>query len=150
MNHIWSVLCEKSSIDTETNLLSLFSCIEELSVVVDKQKMEEKGGKVVIPANFQLVSFWTIDDKEKDHNLRNKVELLSPNGEVLNQFNKSFDIKAGATRFRNRANISGMPIVGEGRYYLKLYQVSDAGENLVAQLPVEIKISYKILDKNKQ
>lgn len=149
MQHVWSILCEKSSIDTETNLLSLFSCLEEISVVVDKDKMIEKDNKFVIPANFQLVSFWILAEEnvKKDNELVTKVELIAPSGEVLNQFNNSFKIKSGARRFRNRANIQGVPVVGEGRYFLKLWHQSGEDYKLVSSLPLDVKINYKIFDK---
>ncbi len=148
MEHVWSILCEKSSIDTDSNLLSLFSCLEEISVVVDKEKMVAKGNKFVIPANFQLVSFWTINDSSQENSLTTKVELIAPDGAVLNQFNNSFKVKPGASRFRNRANIQGVPVVGEGRYYLKLWHQTDKDYKLVASLPLDVKISYKLMDKN--
>jgi hypothetical protein len=148
MKHVWSILCEKSSIDMESNLLSLFSCLEEISVVLDKDKVQNSNKKMIIPANFQLVSFWSIEDEQKDNILKTKVELVSPDGEVLNQFSNSFQVKAGTRRFRNRANIQGVPVIGEGRHFLKVWQEKD-GENysLVAELPLDIKISYKLMDK---
>jgi hypothetical protein len=150
MQHVWSILCEKSSIDTETNLLSLFSCLEEISVVVDKEKMKDKGGKFILPANFQLVSFWSLDEKEvnKENQLITKVELVAPSGEVLNQFTNSFKVKSGARRFRNRANIQGVPVIGEGRYFLKLWHQIGEDYKLVANLPLDVKINYKLFDKN--
>ena len=148
MKHVWSILCEKSSIDNESNLLSLFSCLEEISVVIDKDKMPEKGKKMLIPANFQLVSYYTVDNTEQENKLETKVELVSPDGETLNQFNNTFTVKPGVSRFRNRANISGVPVYGEGRYFIKIYQQVEGDLKLRAELPIDIKISYKLLDKN--
>lgn len=146
MKHVWSILCEKSSIDNETNILSIFSCVEEISLTLDKQKMPADG-KVVIPANFQLVSFWSRKEAKEEEDLKIKIELIGPSGELLNQFNNNFKLKAGALRFRNRINISGLPIVGEGRYYLKIWQEAEEESKLVSELPLDVKISYKLLDK---
>ena len=57
MKHVWSIICQQSSIDFENNLLSLYGCIEELNLVVDKDKILQNE-KMIIPAKFQLVSFW--------------------------------------------------------------------------------------------
>lgn len=145
MKHVWSILCEKSSIDNETNILSIFSCIEEISLTLDKQKMPADG-KFVIPATFQLVSFWSRSEAKEEEELKVKIELLDPSGKLLNQFNNNFKLKAGAMRFRNRVNIAGIPITGEGRYYLKMWQEIDDNSKLVAELPLDVKISYKLLD----
>ena len=49
MKHIWSILCQNSSIDDKTKLLSIFSCIEELGVTIDKAKGEPLAGRVFGP-----------------------------------------------------------------------------------------------------
>ncbi len=145
MKHVWSILCEKSSIDNETNILSIFSCVEEISLTLDKQKMPADA-KVIIPANFQMVSFWSREDGQKEDDLKIKIELLGPAGELLNQFNNNFKLNSGVLRFRNRINISGLPISGDGRYYLKIWQENGEDSKLVAELPLDVKISYKLLD----
>jgi hypothetical protein len=150
MKHVWSVICQKSSIDFENNFISLFDCIEEMSLVIDKDKAPHDG-KIVIPAEFQLVSFWSIEDSSRDNNLVIKVDLVDPQGSVLNNFSSSFVVKSGLARFRNRANIQGLPITTEGRYYFKVWQKDEAKENfkLVAELPIDIKINYQILKISK-
>ncbi len=145
MKHVWSILCEKSAIDNETNILSIFSCVEEISLTLDKQKMPADG-KMIIPANFQLVSFWSREANQAEEELKIKIELIGPSGQLLNQFNNSFKLKSGVLRFRNRINIAGLPIVGEGRYYLKIWQEKGENSNLVSELPVDVKIAYKLLD----
>lgn len=145
MKHIWSIICQHSSIDAENNLLSLFNCVEEMNLIVDRDKISEPE-KIVIPAEFQLVSFWTIEDSSKDNKLEIKGELVDPDNKVLNTFNNNFVVKSGVARFRNRTNIQGLPITKEGRYYVKVWQKDDKEKFvLVAELPIDIKISYQIL-----
>lgn len=145
MKHIWSIICQHSSIDAENNLLSLFNCVEEMNLIVDRDKMSEQE-KIVIPAEFQLVSFWATEDSSKDNKLEIKGELVDPDNKVLNTFNNNFVVKSGVARFRNRTNIQGLPITKEGRYYVKVWQKNDKEKFvLVAELPIDIKISYQIL-----
>lgn len=145
MKHIWSIVCQQSVIDAENNLLSLFNCVEEMNLTVDRDKISEPE-KIVIPAEFQLVSFWSVKDSSKDNELTVKGELVDPNNKILNTFNNTFIVKSGVTRFRNRTNIQGLPITTEGRYYVKVWQ-KDLKEKftLVAELPIDIKINYQIL-----
>ncbi|OIO07227.1 hypothetical protein AUJ35_02465 [Candidatus Falkowbacteria bacterium CG1_02_41_21] len=150
MKHIWSIICQKSSIDFENNLLSLFNCVEEMNLVVDKDKVSSRE-KMLIPAEFQLISFWVVEDSSRDNNLEIKGELIDPDNKILNTFNNSFTIKSGASRFRNRTNIQGLPITKAGRYYLKVWQKnnSKADFKLVAELPIDIKINYQLLKVSK-
>lgn len=148
MKHIWTVLCQKSSIDVETNLVSLFNCIEELDLVIDKIKAP--SGNLVIPVEFQLVSFWTIENPNKDSLLEIKIELIDPVGKVLNGFENKYPIKKGILRFRNRTNIKGMPITNAGRYVIKIMQRAEGKKQFedCAELPLDIKIAYKLIDAN--
>ncbi len=149
MKHLWSIICQNSSIDFEKNLLSLFNCLEELNLVLDKDKIP-RDNKVFVGIEFQLISFWEIDDNFKEHEVDMRVEFINPDKEVLNSFNNSFKIKSGVSRFRNRTNIKGLPIKGEGKYYLKVFQnINQEGEKLISNLPLDIKINYKIMDLSK-
>lgn len=147
MNHIWTVLCQKSSIDYESNLLSMFNCVEELNLSIDNTKVVEKN--LVIPAEFQLVSFWTVENPNQDNVLEIRGELLDPNGKILNQFENRFEIKRDVLRFRNRTNIQGLPVTEAGRYVFRIMQ-RKAGQDsfvTVADLPLDVKISYKLMEK---
>ncbi|PKM91494.1 hypothetical protein CVU82_02765 [Candidatus Falkowbacteria bacterium HGW-Falkowbacteria-1] len=149
MKHVWSIICQQSSIDSEKNLLSLFTCIEEMSVLIDKDKVSD-GKKIIIPAEFQLVSFWTIEDSSKENNLELKGELVDPDNQILSSFSNSFVVKSGVSRFRNRTNIQGFPVTREGRYHLNVSQKVNGGSyELVAELPVDIKINYQIMKISK-
>lgn len=145
MKHIWTVLCQKSSIDIETNLLSLFNCVEELSLVIDNAQSTVEN--LVIPADFQLVSFWTVENPNRDNVLEIRGELVDPQGKTLNTFENRFEIKKGILRFRNRSNIQGLPITAAGRYLFRMMQRTANGFGIVSELPLDIKISYKIMDK---
>ncbi len=148
MKHVWSILCQSSSIDFEKNLLSLFNCVEEMSLVIDSDKFSE-GKKIVIPAEFQLISFWTREGDLEEEKLELKGEFVNPDGDVLSSFNNSITIKKGAPRFRNRTNIKGLPVNKEGRYYLKIWQKGDEQSfNLKAELPVDVKINYQIAKRS--
>jgi hypothetical protein len=150
MKHVWSILSQSSSIDFEKNLLSLFNCVEEMSLVVDSNKFSE-GKKIIIPAEFQLISFWTREGELKEEKLELKGEFVNPDGEVLSSFNNTITIKKEAPRFRNRTNIKGLPVNKEGRYYLKVWQKAKEEDfSLKAELPVDVKINYQIIKKNKQ
>jgi len=142
MKNIWSIICQRSSIDEKSNLLSLFNCIEQMSLLIDKEQLS-KNKKNVIPVDFQLVSLWTIEDPSKENITEIKNEFVDPDNKVLNTFYNKFKIKRGALRFRNRTNIQGLPITKEGRYYYRIWQKKKNKFELISELPLDINISYK-------
>lgn len=147
MKHIWTVLCQNFSIDKETNLLSLFNCVEELTVKIDRTKITNiDKSDIFINMNIQLVSFWSIENPEKDSVLRTKAELLDPEGKLINEFPREINVKRGPLRFRSIINIRGMKIKKEGRYILKMTHRGDNDRNFktVAELPLDIKLLYTL------
>lgn len=146
MKHIWSIICEKSSIDFETNSLSLFNNIEEINLTIDKTKAS-RNEKIVIPANFQIINFWVTESPEKENSTEIKAEFIDPEGENLNKFEQSLKMKKGIKRMRNRANIQGIPVTKNGRYYYRISQKKNEKFKVVAELPLDINVSYKILEK---
>ncbi|MBI2054214.1 MAG: hypothetical protein HYT36_02685 [Candidatus Staskawiczbacteria bacterium] len=143
MKHIWSILCQNSSVDSKTNLLSIFNCVEELKIEIKKDQVS-KTDLLVIPISFQLISFWTIEDANQKNSLYIKLEIIDPNEKLLNDFNKSFDIAEGTLRFRNIINIQNIKIAKEGRYMVKVFSKENdkKGFKAVAELPLDIKIEY--------
>ena len=145
MKHIWSVLCQKSSIDFENNQLSLFNCLEEINISLDGTNALKNN--LVIPIEFQLVSYWSRQQADEKINLKAAGELFDANGKIINSFQNSFLIKSGIMRFRSRTNIQGLPITGPGQYHLRFYQLNIKNEReVVADLPIDVKINYKIMD----
>ncbi len=142
MKHIWTVICQNSSIDKETNLLSMFDCIEELSLEINKIKSSKSN--LSIPIKFDIVSFWIIENPEKENTLEIAIEILDPNKKLLHRLENKFDVKKGALRFRNRIHMQGLPITEAGRYIIKIMQKNKKDLKTVTELPLDVKISYKI------
>ncbi len=147
MKNIWSIICEKSSIDAQTNLLSLFNCIEEVQLMIDRKKMS-KNDKLVIPFNLQLISFWTIEDDTRENLAEIKIDLVDPKGEVLNEFSVGLKAKKGEKRLRSITNMQGIQITEGGRYYYRILQKKGTKFEVASETPLDVNLSYKILDNN--
>jgi hypothetical protein len=141
MKHVWTFICEQSIVDADKNLLSAINCIEEFNIPNDFiLKNRKKDGVVDIPLSFQVVSFWKFDESEGTRGGRIKIEWLDNNNESLKQIEQSFNIPEGFKRVRNRINIFGVAIKGEGEYGLKVSLKKDGGNEyeLVCVIPVDI------------
>jgi len=141
MKHIWTILCQNSSRDSNTNLLSIFNCLEEIILKIDISKTLKKD-EFSLPISMQLVSLWSINNQNKDNTLDISVEMLDPDGKLLNTFTKKFDVKSGFKRFRSILNIQRIKITRAGRYIIRMKQkqVGEKDFNVVEELPLDIKV----------
>lgn len=143
MQHIWSVLCQRSSIDFETNLLSMFECIEEVNLVFNGTQAANNE-KITIPVNWQLVSYWLIDDSANEESVEIKVDFINSEGIVFNTFNNKMETKKNMKRFRGRMNINGFEVTKSGRYHISVSYMKGNEYVEVCKLPVDININFNI------
>jgi len=143
MKHAWTILCQNSSVDSNTNLLSIFNCLEQLVLKIDKNKAP-KTDEFFIALGAQLISLWAMKNQDNDNVLEVRVEILDPVGKSLGKFDQKFEVKKGASRFRSIINIQEIKITKEGRYTVNMQQKKEGGKDFiaVAELPLDIKISY--------
>jgi hypothetical protein len=137
MKNIWSILCQSSSIDYETSAVSLFDCIEEIRLETDK--IDKEG--INLPANFQLVMAWQIEDKDKDLDI--KIELIDPKGKKLKEFTNTYKVEQVSKRMRIRLAINGMQITGEGDHVFKISSKKGGKYIVGAELPLGVKCMEK-------
>lgn len=142
MKNIWSIICNSSSIDSQTKSLSLFNCVEEIKVEIDESKIS-KNDKLLIPVNLQFVSFWIVDDFSKENTVNIRLELIDPVAKVLSEFSNSLKSKKGEKRLRSITNIQGMQITESGRYYYRMSQEKGNKFEIVSEIPLDINISFK-------
>ncbi len=127
IRHIWSIICDSSSIDVDFNNVSLFSVIEELKIPLSDierfKKIKEKGkGKlnhIVIPLSFEIVTLWR---KSTEGALSRNVEisLLDPKGKKIQELKYEIEIKEGVNRLRSRMRVNGIRVREPGEYTFKI------------------------------
>lgn len=72
IEHIFSVLCSGVSIDIETNALSLFKVLEQLTVYTERDQ------PLQLPIHFELLSLWTRSSAEHPCRGKARVTLIAP------------------------------------------------------------------------
>ncbi len=134
INHVWSVLCERSIIDKDSKNISLIEVIEQLNVqsdAVDK----------VIPIRLFLVTLWERSGKSDPVRASARLRFLDPQGKLVDnsEWKYLIDFK-DYTRMRFRYAINGLKIKEMGRYcfHLALYREKEKKWNQVAVIPVNI------------
>lgn len=139
MKHAWTILCRKSSIDKDTNNLSLFDSFEELHVTpTDKLPDKAKQG---LPVNFEIVSLWYDNDPSTESKGTLRIELYDSKNKKFKEFDHEFVIPKNFKRMRTRIRMIGLPMSEAGDYIFKIkYQKSDqTNYTLATELPFEIR-----------
>lgn len=143
MQHHWSLLCQSSAIDIDSNLLSLYDCLEEVNV----NTQNKPGVAINLPINFEVVSFLSDSETKGNRKLTIRAQIIDPNGKQINQFGGELFFKDGSKRLRSRLKIQGLTLIESGLYIMRLHFEGIDGVDFMADcdLPLEINISYKIL-----
>lgn len=148
IKHIWSILCRKSIVDSETNNISINDVFEQLSVDLKAKKDDADKVKIInIPIEFEVVSMWVKNDKTNFKGNLN-VEILNPKGVVVKNFEQPLEMPETMKRLRSRLRIMGMVVEEPGDYIFKV-NVKEDGQKLykaVAELPLEINLKKEFVD----
>jgi hypothetical protein len=133
IDHVWTVLCSRSVIDSERNNISLLDVIEQINVV----------GPAASPGNVllqsELVSLWARSEPKTPASGQGRARLVGPDGKQLTQTLFPIDLSA-FERLRTRAAITVLPIYGSGRYWV-VVDLRENGEEVwkeVAKVPVNV------------
>ena len=137
IDHVWSVVCGRSSTDRETNNISLFDVIEQLNVL-GPLPPPQPGATAAIPIAFELVSVWSRANPEEGEDSTGRVRLLGPNGNQL--FENTFPVSLiDYPRMRTQLRTMGFPLVGTGRYtFVVEIQRANSQWESVARIPVQL------------
>ncbi len=106
IDHVWSVLCRRSSIDRETNNISLFDVVEQLQLFEGSEVPSSVAGP------FEIVSLWTRSAEPTRGEAQ--ISLRGPSGRLLiPPLLQEIDLRE-ARRLRARQRLSLIPIEGSG------------------------------------
>lgn len=112
--HVWSILCEKSIIDSESNNLSLTNVLEEIQIT-PKEKTAIDSEEKIVPINFEFVTMWRrIGEGEVKEPI--KIEIVDPNGRVIQSADAQIDLARSLNRMRFRFRFNGMKATVPGDY----------------------------------
>lgn len=147
IKHVWSVLCQNSIEDRETNNINLL-VLEQLSIDVPKDILE-RNEKLNINNHYELVGLWNrVEDKSKDNEGDVIIELFSPQGDKLfeNAHPLVFEDKQ---RMRTRLRVQGLPLTTAGFYSFHVSLKIKNKKSLVAEIPLQVDIHPIPQEKDK-
>jgi hypothetical protein len=145
MKVIWAVLCQSSVIDRDTNNISLFNVLEELTAISAAPQEGTKGSTPAkgIPYIFDLVTLWSRSMQEIPEQGYGRVRLFTPEGESPLGSEYEVDLTR-YLRLRTRLHISGFPLKGEGIYRFVIDGKSETGDwTPMFEVPLRVVITSK-------
>jgi hypothetical protein len=127
----WSILCSSSSVDIDTNNLTLSNIIDEITIPdVLFSERPANTDRVEINFNLQLVSLWSrFEQNSTDTDITAKIELIDPENKSLNTTEFNFKFPANKTRMRQRTNIPIIVITKPGIYNFRVSTKSEKGSD---------------------
>ena len=133
IEHVFSAMCSGISIDAETNAVSLFKVLEQLTVFT------ESKDPVRIPMRFEIVSLWTRQSPDVPSRGKMRIIFCNPNNQQKQHAELGIDLNK-ATNHRTRVISEGIELTGPGRYrfIIELQEEDDAAWQKVASLPLQV------------
>lgn len=128
MRLIWAVLCERSVIDRDTNMVSLINVLEEMTMAVQPppEAPDASLPQAVIPVPIELVTLWARSDEKIPERGRYRVRLLLPDDRVPADSEFEVDLTQ-FLRLRHRSRFPGLPVAGEGTYHFVVEEGAGGG-----------------------
>lgn len=124
MKVLWATICQSSSIDRETNNVSLFNILEQISVPEPPAIGEETMSLSAASGPFELFILASRTDEDIGEHYQARVRLCFPSNGAEASFPIEFDM-ISVHRNRIRIGFPALPISGEGIYRF----IIEAGEN---------------------
>lgn len=143
MRNIWSAIFNKAVVDSNSNSLSLFDAVEEVTINFSNPEDVSKPKKN-IPINFSIVSLWHDKDVAGVREFDYLVEMIDPNGQKLNEFKNRPKFEAGKKRLRTIVQINGMLATVEGEYKIVI-KYKDRSDNyeIASEIPLDVRFILK-------
>ncbi|HNT55821.1 MAG TPA: hypothetical protein PKG95_13980 [Anaerolineaceae bacterium] len=131
INHVFSIICEHSSIDSETNTASILGVLEHLTVFTDE------SGDLNLPLQFEIFSHWARENVDQPDQGQVRVYFCAPSGQKKLTGSGSIDLSS-VTFYRIRFRYNGIELSGPGLYkfFVEYQPTEDAEWVVVAQLPL--------------
>ncbi len=132
VKHAWSVLCERTIIDKESNNITL-SVMEQIKFV---HEAKDTGKRLMAPIKGRLVSMWYIEPGDKAKYIEYKIQIKDFQGDTVGEFEGKAEF-AGALHARTISVFEALPFPFEGLgHYLFVVELKNKKKwEQVAEVP---------------
>jgi len=150
--HIFSLLCRNTIIDSRTNNLSIIEVIESIEISGEGPENYKKDDVVIFNFGFKIVTLWVRSDRIKPESFTFRITLLTPDNKrhPLQPINGDL---TKSLRHRTFAEYENLLISGPGTYKFNVELGSGSVGRIrwrkVASIPLDIIFKIPIASKTK-
>jgi len=135
IEHAWTVVCSKSSVDNQSNNISLFEILEQINLA------GSVPSDAVLPMSFDIVSLWYriadgLDQASGRVLLVDPANVERPLGEFTVDLNTN-------PRMRTIHRVNGLPINGRGTYFFRIELRRGDEWNIEASIPLQVDVEAR-------
>jgi hypothetical protein len=131
IDHIWSVLCSRSIVDSETNTVSIHDVIEQIKINT------EPVPDGFLPISLEVITLWGRAKTDTPDEGVERVLFETPSGKSIVVSEARIDLSA-AQRHRQRVKFTGLRLGESGRYYFKVELKNGDEWKQVAAIPITV------------
>lgn len=151
IKHVWSILCQSSVVDQQSNNLSIHQVLEQLNVDLSEKDRkllnnDPKVDKVIgVPFNFQVISMWQSLNNKINPVANAEIELYDPIGQSLQKIEFKLQFEKDKPRMRSIISSPILRITNKGLYIFKV-RIKEGDTNTfseVAEIPLEVRVNNK-------
>lgn len=146
IDHIWSVVCGRSTTDRESNNISLFEIIEQINLLGPVGPIPEGVAGAALPLSFEVVSLWSRSNHAEPEESTGRIRMVAPNG--MQMLENIFTVNlAENVRMRTQMKSMFFPLsgVGTGRYTFTVeIQRANGNWEVVARIPVQVETMAQV------
>jgi hypothetical protein len=112
--HLWTILCKDTTLDRDTNLISMINIVEGVTMQAEIVGKENMG----IMINLKMVSRIVFKKEKKDREMIFRVSMITPDGKKILPGNegRSVEIPSNKDNLRLIDNVEAIPFAGFGEY----------------------------------
>jgi|GEM_PF-625305 hypothetical protein len=147
IEHVWSIICSRSIIDSETNSLTLNNVIEKITVNIPKVEFEKaKGtGHTIFnaPIEYEITSLFRKSEGKKVTLFDMRVRMVNSSGQtIMTGAEQKIGLKEGVKNIRIRNRFNAIPLEKTGGYtfIIDLKEIEETVYAEVGRIPVEIEM----------
>lgn len=137
VKHIWTLIAKNSSVDIDTNNLSIYNIIEVLNINTDKI-----ASPINLNIEYEIISMWTKDNNaEKDFEYQ--IVVTNPSGKSVKTYQQIVKMAKNIKRMRTRFRILGFAVEAKGVYKFVINLKDNRNNKFekVTEIPLEVKVN---------
>jgi hypothetical protein len=151
--HAWTVLCQRTLVDSGTNLLSMIDVFDRLivnqsseieDVERELEKVRSEGGRgIIFPARMQVVTQWFRSDSSQPETSRLRLSLADPSGDRLFEQEVSIELEQSLAQ-RITLGLDRIRVTTLGQYWWIVEKIHPAKKGKreswvqVARIPLQV------------